>query len=113
LEEEMKAIAEKSEKVIANALIIGGALALSYILVNTLSSSGKRASKAKKAKAVARHDEERVDEIDSAEEPGIVSQLGNVLLAQATTFLLTIAREKLVEFLQSQAAKKGSEHERA
>jgi len=42
LEEEMKAITEKSEKIITNALIIGGALALTYFVVSSLSGSSKK-----------------------------------------------------------------------
>src|SRR5690606_17958188 len=49
LDEEMKALVDKSEKILTNALIIGGALALTYFLVSGLSgSSKKRKAKSKK-----------------------------------------------------------------
>lgn len=115
LEEEMKAITEKSEKVITNALIIGGALALTYFVVSSFSGSSKGTKrKSKKIQLVAAKDDE-VAETDAVEpqEAGIVSQIGSVLMAQATGVLLSIAREKLVEFLQSQAGKKNSTHERS
>ncbi|MDQ2658398.1 MAG: hypothetical protein M3Y60_13330 [Bacteroidota bacterium] len=116
LEEEMKALTEKSEKILTNALIIGGALALTYFLVSGLSSSSKkRKTKARKVQLVTGKDDD--DESDDAtsqvEEPGIVAQIGSVLMAQATGLLLSIARDKLVEFLQSQAAKKDNSHERS
>ena len=113
LEEEMKAITEKSEKIITNALIIGGALALTYFIVSSLSGSSKKEkSRAKKIKLVTSKEEDQTQpETIVAEEPGIVSQIGSVLVAQATGLLLSIAREKLVEFLQSQAAKKNTTHE--
>lgn len=115
LEEEMKAITEKSEKVITNALIIGGALALTYFLVSSFSGSRKKENpKAKRVKLVTAKDEDE-SEIEAAapEQPGIVSQIGTVLVAQVTGVLLSIAREKLVEFLQSQTAKKDNTHERS
>jgi len=113
LEEEMKAITEKSEKIITNALIIGGALALTYFVVSSLSGSSKKEkSRAKKIKLVAsKEDDHAQAETIQPEEPGIVSQIGSVLVAQATGLLLSIAREKLVEFLQSQSAKKSDTHE--
>lgn len=115
LEEEMKAITEKSEKIITNALIIGGALMLTYFLVNSLSGSQKKEKvKAKKIKLVTdKETGDSGDEVGEADEPGFVSQIGSVLVAQATGLLLSIAREKLVEFLQSQAAKKDHNHERS
>lgn len=116
LEEEVKLITERSEKIITNALIIGGALALTYFVVSSLSGSGKkRKSSSKKIKLVTAADAEQgtVEEVSEPQEAGFVSQIGSVLMAQATGLLLSIAREKLVEFLQSQAAKKDNTHERS
>lgn len=115
LEEEVRVISEKSERIITNALIIGGALALTYLLVSTFSgSSKKQKAKAKKIKVVAANDDEAGEvEVSQPQEAGIVSQIGGVLAAQATGLLLSIAREKLVEFLQSQMAKKDNIDERS
>lgn len=114
LEEEVKFISERSEKIITNALIIGGALALTYFLVSGLSgSSEKKKSRAKKVKLVTTPDESdsRIDELDEPAEAGMISQIGSVLVAQATGFLLSIAREKLVEYLHSQGVKKDNRNE--
>lgn len=115
LEEEVKLITERSEKIITNALIIGGALALTYLLVSSFSGSGKKErAKAKKIKLVAGKDEVvEPDESSQHAEAGFVSQIGSVLMAQAAGLLLSVAREKLVEFLQSQSAKKDNTHERS
>ena len=117
LDEEMKALVDKSEKILTNALIIGGALALvvmAVILRGLSGSSKKRKAKSKKVQLVTgKEDADLDEETGHVEEPGIVSQLGSVLMAQATGLLLSIAREKLVEFLQSQAAKKDNSHERS
>lgn len=103
LEQEVKLISEKSEKIITNALIIAGALTITYFLVSSLSGSKeKRKSKTRKIKLVEGQDVSDVEESASEDEgPGIAAQIGSVLAAQATGLLLSIAREKLVEFIQS------------
>ncbi len=111
LEEEVKLISERSEKIITNALIIGGALALTYFLVSGLSGKGERKkSKTRKIKLVEGKEDSDIlsDEGDDSgpERAGFVSQIGAVIAAQATGFLLSIAREKLLEFLESQGIKK-------
>lgn len=107
LEEEVKLISERTQKVITNAVIIGSALALTYILVNQFSggSKHKKKSKTAKIKLVQGRAEEAVPVAREPEAPGIVSQIGTALASQATVFLLGLAKEKLGEFLQSQAKK--------
>lgn len=104
LEEEMKLMTEKTEKVLTNALIIAGALTVTYLLVRGLSgsSSKKKKEKARKIKLVAgAADSEEEEEDDEPARAGIASQIGGVIAAQVTGLLLSIAREKLVEFLES------------
>jgi hypothetical protein len=113
LEEEVKFISERSEKILTNALVIGGALALTYFLISGISGkAGKKRAKERKIGVV----ENKVGAASSSEEDevedtkaGFVSQIGAVIAAQATAFLLSIAREKIVEFLESQAAMKGKQ----
>ena len=50
LQKEVKAMSDKTEKVVKNALIIGGALAITYLIVSQLGSSRKK--KNKKAKSI-------------------------------------------------------------
>lgn len=113
LEDEVKKITERSEKIITNALIIGGALALTYFFVSSVAGGAKKPkSKPRKMRLVENAEGEVVPEVDNTpEEAGIVSQIGAVLVAQATGFLLSIAREKLVEYLQTLAVKKDQTHE--
>lgn len=113
LEEEVKLITEKSEKIITNALIIGGALAVTYLLVTSLSGSSKKKKRSGATLKLVEPRPNRETDPDIDEGPmqaGVMSQIGSVLVAQATGFLLSIAREKLVEFLQSQAVKKDDSH---
>ena len=108
MEEDVKLISEKTEKIITNALIIGGALAAAYFVVNRFSKS-KSKSKGKIRKVRIIKDKENPgvsDEVvvasDEPETPGVLAQIGTALASQATVMLLTFAKEKLSEFMQSQ-----------
>lgn len=100
MEREVKDISDRSEKMLKNALIIGGALALTYLVVNQLSSA-KSKKKPKKAKSAAIELEE--DEEDDS--PSMLSQMGDKLVNTATLFLLDLAKEKLSDYLQNRKSK--------
>jgi hypothetical protein len=110
LEEEAKVISDRTEKIIKNAVIIGGSLALAYFLYNQFSTSKKKKSKARKEKSVqatslaAGIEEDEEDETSSPNR--VLSQIGTALISQASVFLLSMAKEKLSEYLQAQAEKK-------
>ncbi len=100
LQDEVELFTERTEKIITNALIIGGALALSYWIARSLTSRSK--SKPKKQE----------DELLFVKEDGkeskiaaVLSEVGSVLATQATAFLLALAKEKLTEFLTTQVTK--------
>jgi hypothetical protein len=108
LEQDLKIVSERTQKIVTNALIIGGALALTYFVINQFSGSKKKRSKTKKIKVVgASAQPEEVVEAE-ASAPGIVAQIGTAIASQASVFLLTLAKEKLMEYLQSQVEKKES-----
>lgn len=113
LEEELKQITERSRKVITNALIIGGTLALAYLLVSSVTGGSKKEKRPHRLRLVENAEGEMVPQADddTPAQAGIGSRIGAVLLAQATGLLLGIAREKLVEFLHSQAVKNEQTHE--
>lgn len=103
LQKEIKSISERSESVMKNALIIGGALAITYLLVSQLGSSKKKSKKIR-----ARKEEE--DEVGEAEvltyaAPSLISQIGERIVSQATVVLLDIAKEKLAEYLSNRQSK--------
>jgi hypothetical protein len=109
LEDDARMISERTEKIITNAIIIGGALAVTYFLVSRF--SGSKQKKKGKAARIKLVQEGRSEEVASAiatepEPPGMVSQITTALASQATVFLLGLAKEKLGEFLQSQQAEK-------
>lgn len=111
LEREVKAITEKTERTMKNALIIGGSLALTYFLVSQLSSSSPKKKKRKKIKVVQpvvdTEEDEESEENDTASfgVPAILSQVGTQVLSQASYLLLELAKEKLMEYLQSRNKK--------
>lgn len=113
LEDEVKLISDRTEKVLTNALIIGGTLAATYFLVRAFSGSSKSKRKSKKVKIVhaAASPSDAVDEgpEESSGVPGMLSQIGTALASQAGVFLLSIAKEKLTEYLEAQAEKKAKE----
>ena len=101
MEREVKDISDRSEKMLKNALIIGGALALTYMVVNQLSSTKVKKKKTKKAKSA----EVEAVEDEEDESPSVLSQMGDKLVNTATLFLLDMAKEKLSEYLQPKKAK--------
>jgi hypothetical protein len=107
LEQEVKLLSENTEKIIKNALIIGGTLAVGYLLVRQFSKSSKRKSKSKKIKVIRASDAhiETAPALEPAE-PSIMSQVGSALAAQATVFLLDLAKDKLSDFLKTHFEKK-------
>ncbi|QOI96446.1 MAG: hypothetical protein HRU69_02645 [Flammeovirgaceae bacterium] len=109
LEGELKDLSDRTEKFLTNALIIGGALALTYVLVRQLGGRKKKKSKTKKAVTKPQAEVEAESEDDSPV-THVVSQIGTALLSQATVFLLNMAKEKLTEYLQAQAQKNTHEH---
>lgn len=112
IESEMHEITDRTEKVLTNALIIGGALALTYFLVRGFSAKKKRkARKAKvKAKATEVDGEEETEVYETSGPSQILSQIGTAVASQATMILLDLAKEKLMEYLQAQAQKKADEN---
>jgi hypothetical protein len=109
LEGEVKLISERTEKILINALIIGGALAATYFLLSQFSGSKpKRKARTKRIKIVnaPASDDSAIEESVMPAAPGIVAQIGTALASQATVFLLDLAKEKLSGYLQAQAEKK-------
>ena len=93
---ELNGIGIKSDKLLTNALIIGGSLAFTYLLVSQLTGEVKK-SKKSKAQKVQSEDGFGIEE----EEATLFSKLGAKLVDQATLVLLDIAKEKLSEYIQS------------
>jgi hypothetical protein len=95
LTNQLNGIGVRTDKLLTNALIIGGSLAFTYLLVNQLTGERKKSRKSKAQKVQSE------DELEIEEEPTLFSILSAKLVDQATLVLLDIAKEKLSEYIQS------------
>jgi hypothetical protein len=102
LEKEVKDLSDKTERIVKNALIIGGTLAVTYLIVSSLSSSRKKKNKAKINQKENSDEDVVADEKNgSYSSPSFLSQLGERFATQATALLLGIAKDKLSEYLSN------------
>ncbi|MFN8336805.1 MAG: hypothetical protein U0U09_16870 [Cyclobacteriaceae bacterium] len=101
LEQETRAIADRTEKIITNAIVIGGALALTYFLYTQISGSKKKKSKKKAENDAGVEEENETPSVAS----NMLSEVGSALVAQGGALLLSLAKEKLTEYLRAQADK--------
>ncbi len=105
LQKEVKAMSDKTESAVKNALIIGGTLAITYLIVSQLGSSKKKRRKAKSKISNEESEEVLETDHDSYSPPSFLSQLGDRVVSQATVVLLDIAKEKLAEYLETRKNK--------
>jgi len=111
LERGIKDISDRGEKLLKNALIIGGALAATYFVVTQLYSSKKKKQKIAKepvpsASTPHKHEEEE-------ESPSILSGMGDRLVNLASVFLIDLAKEKISDYLKNKNADDSGSPERS
>ena len=104
MQKEVSAITDKTEKALKNALIIGGSLALTYILISQIGASKKKKKKVKSK--IVKNELEEDDEVieTSSGVPSFIKQIGENLASQATLILLDLAKDKLAEYLNKRKA---------
>lgn len=108
LEKDLSDLTQKSDQMLKNALIIGGSLALTYLLISSLS---KKKKKKKNTASAAQKTEMGAAAVDQNEEesvPSIFGEVGTRIVNMGAVMLLDIAREKISEYLASR--KKEDEH---
>ena len=110
MEKEIGDLTEKTDRMVKNALIIGGSLVVTYFVISALSQKRKKKKKkianAEAAKTGEGMDPVVDDEVDDG--PSVLGQVGTQLLNQASLVILDIARQKLSEYLATR--KKPDEH---
>ncbi len=106
LESELEEITRRTEKFITHVLIIGGTVALTYLLVRQL--AGDKPKKKTKSKEAAPETEKQAEEKSPLS--SIITQVGTMLATQAAVFLLNLAREKLTAYLHQNSNKQTDEH---
>ncbi len=101
-ERELKVLKYQTNEILKNTLIIGGSLAVTYILFRQFTSK-KRKKRAAATALIKNEESEQQTEITTFEQPSqfasIVSNIGTTLANEATYFLLNLAKEKLFELL--------------
>lgn len=105
LEKEVKDMSDKTEKVLKNALIIGGALAVTYLLVSQLSTGKKKKKSKAKIQLQAAHAPTDHTVEEEEETPSAFSAIGSKIADTATVMLLDMAKEALSEFLKTRQQK--------
>lgn len=107
MEKELQDLTQKTDRALKNALIIGGSLVLTFLVVSALSRKRKKKKK-KLAAAAAAEAGISAENTEVAEEedegPSVLGQVGTQLLNQASVILLDIARQKLKEYLATRNA---------
>jgi hypothetical protein len=106
LNEEFKSISQNTEKIVTNAVIIGGTLAVTYVVARMFFKSSSKRKALKKFKTLNAGVETMAGpSFQKDSEPGVVSKIGSALAAQATVFLIGLAKDKLAAYMQSQFTK--------
>jgi hypothetical protein len=102
-QEEARSLSTRAEKVLTNGLIIAGALAVTYWVFSSIrSGKKKRKKRMKEAAASTPASVEYAGEEEGTSSngaPGMLAGVGNVLLTQASLFLLDLAKDKLRDYL--------------
>jgi hypothetical protein len=110
---EVKLLSDKTEKVIKTALVVGGALAATYLIYKLLSNDGgsKKKKKVKLVRATTHEEDDDQQQVVVRESAfsGIINKLGVVLATQASAFLLSMAKEKIGEYLEKRAEEKAKD----
>jgi hypothetical protein len=104
LQKEVQDISERTERILTNALIVGGVLALSYFAISQFSKGRSKKKKHKKEKHTESSSvlDDPHNEVQAAvSTPSLMSEIGSKVINQATLILVDLAREKLMEYLQS------------
>ena len=104
IEDEIKLLSENTEKMVTNALIIGGTLALTYLLISQFSKSKKSKAKSKRKKIkLIKENDANIEEAELGDDSqdSVISRIGSAVAAQATVFLLGLAKDKLSAYLKT------------
>lgn len=100
-ERELKIVKFQTNELLKNALIIGGSLAVTYILFRQITAN-KRKKKTLNT-IVSKNEQGELQEVTTIQQPSrfatIASDIGATIANEATFFLLNLAKEKLMELL--------------
>ncbi|UII27835.1 hypothetical protein LVD15_05270 [Fulvivirga maritima] len=95
LKADIEAFVDRSKDLALGAVVIGGGFALSYYLIKKM-GGGKKVKVSKK-----KDYNDQTSEVTIEKQPSMLSNVGHVVLTEITVFLLAIAKEKLIQYLQN------------
>ncbi|MDZ4713970.1 MAG: hypothetical protein SH819_00740 [Cytophagales bacterium] len=102
LQKELSELSKKRDRILINTLVIGGTLAVTYLVVSSVFKKNKK--NREKESGVTDDGSQEIEEQEE-EAPSAFSQLGLRVLNKASEMLLGLAREKLSEYLESRKKK--------
>ncbi|GAA0892540.1 hypothetical protein GCM10009122_22190 [Fulvivirga kasyanovii] len=94
-EHELSEVVDRTKRIATSALVIGGSFALSYYLIKKLTSK-KSVKKIKRQKSTG-----DINEVVIQKHPSVFSTVGNVILTEMAVFLLGIAKERLINYIEN------------
>lgn len=101
LANDVQTVSDRTQQILTNALIIGGALALTYVLVTQLSGGKSKRKKSKTLKLVTQPPTEAEQSVEDDADDSLLAQIGTKIANEATVMLLNLAKEKLTEYLNA------------
>jgi len=100
IREAFQAVMSRLGKTGVNALLISGSLAMSYLLYRAMATPVKTIKRKKNNIA-----ENEAQVVDVYQPPTMIDKLADKILEQALLFLLSLAKQKLIEYLNDQSKK--------
>jgi len=110
LEDEVRVLSERTERALINALVVGGTLAVGYLVYRQLSNKGKKKKRKYDKNVVATSPQLVESEEDNDQSSGILAGVGGIVASQLLSVLLALAKEKLIEYLHSEEKQKPDDH---
>ena len=105
LESGAEDVSRQTEKLLTNAVIIGATLTVSYMLYRSLFGSSRKIKKSVSDTGtdVAPAEPTPADNVEQlpTKTSKLLSDIGNRLAEEATLFLLNMAKEKLIAYLEA------------
>jgi hypothetical protein len=115
IEHEVKELSDRTERALINVAVVAGAVGVAYLVYRGLTSSGKKSKKSGKArrKELAAVQDEEPETHEESRFAAILSSVGTVLASQAAAYLLTFARQKLIDYLKESSEEKNTNNQPA
>ena len=108
IEHEVKELGDRTTRALVNVAVVAGAVGVAYLVYRGFAPSKRKSKsgKVRRKELVAVEDEEP-ELREESRFAAILSNVGTVLATKAAAYLLSFARQKLIDYL-----KESSEHDK-